>query len=265
MAGPGKPFLSRWSQRKRDLGRGGGVPVTPVDTVDAADASDGFKGIDAIDLTGPTELADRGSNAAESIGIHADLDLDPGTNADVPAQLGKQGKQGDQGDQGDQADCGERSMPTLADVALLTRESDYGRFVTAGVDETVKRAALRKLFTDPHFNVMDGLDTYIDDYGKPDPLPASMLRRLNQSKFLRLFDDDGAEDSAPISPAVLAPVASKSDAATWVEPASPASPAFQASPANATDPASDTPGSAAIASESDPADPDLGVPFKALE
>ena len=33
-------------------------------------------------------------------------------------------------------------------------------------------AAMKKLFTDPHFNVMDGLDIYIDDYRKPDPLPA---------------------------------------------------------------------------------------------
>jgi hypothetical protein len=33
----------------------------------------------------------------------------------------------------------------------------------------VRNAALKKLFTDPHFNVMDGLDVYIDDYGKPDP------------------------------------------------------------------------------------------------
>lgn len=80
--------------------------------------------------------------------------------------------------------------PTLADVALLTRDSDYSRFVGAGVDNGVKQAAMKKLFTDPHFNVMDGLDTYIDDYGKPDPIPLEMLRRMTQSKFLRLFDDD---------------------------------------------------------------------------
>ena len=86
--------------------------------------------------------------------------------------------------------------PTLADVALLTRESDYSRFVSPGIDEGVKQAALRKLFSDPHFNVMDGLDTYIDDYGKPDPIPLAMLRQMNQSKFLRLFDDDEAEAEA---------------------------------------------------------------------
>ena len=85
--------------------------------------------------------------------------------------------------------------PTLADVALLTRDSDYARFVGAGVDEGVKRAAMKKLFTDPHFNVMDGLDTYIDDYGKPDPIPLSMLRQMNQSKFLRLFDDDEKDEA----------------------------------------------------------------------
>lgn len=87
------------------------------------------------------------------------------------------------------------SPPTLADVALLTRESDYARFVATGVDEGVKRAAMKKLFADPHFNVMDGLDTYIDDYGKPDPIPLAMLRRMNQSKVLRLFEDD-EEDEA---------------------------------------------------------------------
>ncbi len=87
-------------------------------------------------------------------------------------------------------------LPTMADVALLTRESDYSRFVAPGIDDGVKRAAMKKLFSDPHFNVMDGLDTYIDDYGKPDPIPLAMLRQMNQAKFLRLFDDDEEDDEA---------------------------------------------------------------------
>lgn len=80
--------------------------------------------------------------------------------------------------------------PTLADVAALGLESDYTRFVAPGVDSGVKNAALKKLFTDPHFNLMDGLDTYIDDYGKPDPLPEGMLRQMAQSQFLGLFDHE---------------------------------------------------------------------------
>ena len=94
---------------------------------------------------------------------------------------------------------------TLDDVATLTTESDFSRFVAHDVDPTVKNAALKKLFTDPHYNVMDGLDTYIDDYGKPDPLPEGMLRQMVQSQFLGLFDDEkktdepAAESAAPAS------------------------------------------------------------------
>lgn len=90
--------------------------------------------------------------------------------------------------------------PTLADVAALTRDSDYSRFVGRGVQPEVRNAALGKLFSDPHFNVMDGLDTYIDDYGKPDPLPASMLRQMVQAKVLGLFDDEMEPPPAPLAP-----------------------------------------------------------------
>jgi hypothetical protein len=66
----------------------------------------------------------------------------------------------------------------LPPVESLTIESDFTRFLAPKVDETVKRAALRKLFSDPHFNVMDGLDTYIGDYTQPDPMPEGMLAKL---------------------------------------------------------------------------------------
>ena len=77
--------------------------------------------------------------------------------------------------------------PTLEDVALLSRDSDFARFVAPNVDGGVRNAALRKLFSDPRFNIMDGLDTYIDDYHAPDPLPPAMLRRMLQSEALGLF------------------------------------------------------------------------------
>lgn len=83
-------------------------------------------------------------------------------------------------------------LPTMADVAQLRPGDNIARFVARGVDEGVKRAALKTLFADPHFNVMDGLDTYIDDYGKPDPIPPDVLRRLTQSRTLGLFDDEEA-------------------------------------------------------------------------
>jgi hypothetical protein len=77
-----------------------------------------------------------------------------------------------------------RPKLTMEDVAALTPDSDYSAFVARGVDENVKRSALKKLFSDPHFNVMDGLDTYIEDYNKFEPIPAAMLASLNHAKAL---------------------------------------------------------------------------------
>ena len=72
--------------------------------------------------------------------------------------------------------------PTLAEVDELTADSDFTPFVARGVDETVRRAAMKKLFADPRFNVMDGLDTYIDDYNKFEPLTPLMVAALNHAK-----------------------------------------------------------------------------------
>jgi hypothetical protein len=58
---------------------------------------------------------------------------------------------------------------------------------------------MKKLFSDPHFNAMDGLDVYIDDYSKPDPIPPEMLRKLASASFLKLFGDE--EDEAGKDPA----------------------------------------------------------------
>ncbi|MFC3109693.1 DUF3306 domain-containing protein [Undibacterium arcticum] len=91
---------------------------------------------------------------------------------------------------------GARALPTLDDVAGLHQDSDFSPFLAQGVDETVKRSALKKLFTNPHFNVMDGLDTYIDDYGKADPMPPGMLAALNHAKALL---DPLAQLTAPLS------------------------------------------------------------------
>jgi len=74
--------------------------------------------------------------------------------------------------------------PTLDDAARLTTDSDFRPFVARGVDESIRRAAMKKLFADPRFNVMDGLDVYIDDYSKFEPLPAAMLAALNHAKGL---------------------------------------------------------------------------------
>ncbi len=77
-------------------------------------------------------------------------------------------------------------LPTLADVEQLTPQSDFSSFMTQGVTPEVRNAAMKKLFTDPHYNVMDGLDIYIGDYNTPDPLPAGMLAKMVGAQFLGL-------------------------------------------------------------------------------
>ena len=84
----------------------------------------------------------------------------------------------------------EEPAPTLDDVKALTIDSDFQPFVARSVAPEVRNAAFKKLFADPHFNVMDGLDIYIDDYTQPDPLPASMLKQMASAKFLRLVEDE---------------------------------------------------------------------------
>ena len=68
--------------------------------------------------------------------------------------------------------------------APVTIDSDYRGFMQPGVDETLKRGALKKLFSDPRFNVMDGLDVYIDDYSKPDPIEPELVRKLAQARYI---------------------------------------------------------------------------------
>jgi Protein of unknown function (DUF3306) len=174
-ANDGDPgFLSRWSRRKVQA-RQGETPaegVAPTDPVAPAAA---------VRATPATQ-------ALPTVAAQPAQPIDP-----PPAAC-------------DTAAASAPPPPTLADVAALTRESDFSRFVAPGVEGDVKNAALKKLFGDPHFNVMDGLDTYIDDYGKPDPLPASMVRQMAQAAFLGLIEaEPPPTQAAAIDPATQAP------------------------------------------------------------
>ena len=78
--------------------------------------------------------------------------------------------------------------PTLEDAESIDRFApDFSSFMKPNVDPAVQQAAMKKLFSDPHFNIMDRLDIYIDDYSIPDPIPMEMLKRMVQSETLGLF------------------------------------------------------------------------------
>ena len=83
---------------------------------------------------------------------------------------------------------------SLDDVKLLTKDSDFKPFMAQNVGPDVRNAAMKKLFEDPHFNIMDGLDIYIDDYSISEPIPESMLRQMASAKFLNLFEEEKEEE-----------------------------------------------------------------------
>lgn len=102
----------------------------------------------------------------------------------------------------------------LPAIETLTAESDFSRFMRPDVPLATRTAAVKKLFTDPHFNLMDGLDIYIDDYTKADPIPAAMLRDLAQSRMLKLFDDEPEDKAVAEAPPGEASALVDTDAAT---------------------------------------------------
>lgn len=97
------------------------------------------------------------------------------------------------------AQAPEPSGPSLADVAQLTHESDFRPFVARHVAPAVKNAAFKKLFADPHFNIMDGLDIYIDDYSQPSPLLPEDLKQMVAAKVMKLVEDDPPSEVAHTS------------------------------------------------------------------
>jgi Protein of unknown function (DUF3306) len=75
----------------------------------------------------------------------------------------------------------DNALPSLDDVSL---EKDFTRFMQAKIPEALKRQALKTLFKDAHFNTMDGLDTYVDDYTKFEPITAEEMAGLSSWKSI---------------------------------------------------------------------------------
>lgn len=84
-------------------------------------------------------------------------------------------------------------LPTIESLDGL--RSDYQAFFQQPIAEELRHAALKKLFADPHFNQMDMLDVYVDDYTQFEPLPAAMKLRLPSARAF-LSDSERAEVEA---------------------------------------------------------------------
>ncbi|OGA71969.1 MAG: hypothetical protein A3G81_15720 [Betaproteobacteria bacterium RIFCSPLOWO2_12_FULL_65_14] len=85
-----------------------------------------------------------------------------------------------------------RPLTDLPPVDKLSFESDFRGFMDSRVDEAVRRIALKKLFSDPRFNITDGLDDYAEDYAALEDLSAAMVERLQHAR--RTLRGKQAED-----------------------------------------------------------------------
>ena len=137
-------FLARWSRRKhRSRAQGtpdSGSAILPALTP-AADAG--------APAASDASVSTAGASGARDSGATADPIADDGAPTDE-----------------------------LPSIDSLSPASDFRPFMRTGVEPATRNAALKRLFSDPQFNVMDGLDVYIDDYGKTEPIPPALLGRL---------------------------------------------------------------------------------------
>ena len=155
-------FFSRWSRRKQGLETT--EPVQPKTDNSPAVAVGGKANVPSQSAVPPAEFS--AANAANTKVPDSEVERPP--------------------------------LPTLDDARALTPSSDFQPFMQQGVAADVRNTAVKKLFTDPHFNVMDGLDIYIGDYNTPDPLPPGMLQKMVGAQFLNLFPTSQDATSEPV-------------------------------------------------------------------
>jgi hypothetical protein len=128
--------------------------------------------------------------------------------------------------------------PALPSIESLTIDSDFSAFLAPKVDPAIKHQALKKLFSDPRFNVMDGLDVYIDDYSIPDPLAPEIARTLAHARYI--FDPPRTRVSEAGIVEDVPPGEASIDARALPQEAAPTSPVVAAA-SEATVPAEPAP------------------------
>lgn len=151
-------FFSRWSQRKLD--KSTDEPFEAEQKLEA------------------TELTSSDSSSSEV----TSTDLASAAVAEAPQSLESDALESDEEVHAvDSQDTASESTEDLSVAQLLVSEAS----------ESVKKAALRKLFLSEEFNVRDGLDDYDDDY--------SNLKSLSEgvAETLRDWVKDKTEEEAP--------------------------------------------------------------------
>ena len=79
----------------------------------------------------------------------------------------------------------------------LTPESDFAAFMNPKVKEELRRLALKKLFSDPHFNIPDPFEPYSGDWTVGEPIPKELLATLYQAQSVLFTEQEKKPDAEP--------------------------------------------------------------------
>ncbi|MGR5333858.1 DUF3306 domain-containing protein [Vibrio gigantis] len=155
-------FFSRWSQRKLD------------------ESTD--KALEAEQTLEDTELtSSKASSAASSIDVETSESLERGTLENESPEHNEDAHAVDS-----------QAIDSQEIASETTEDLSVAQLLVSEASESVKKAALRKLFLSEEFNVRDGLDDYDDDY--------SNLKSLSEGVAETLRDwvtDKTEEETAP--------------------------------------------------------------------
>ena len=166
---PEAGFLQRWSRLKRETGPNqpdkgayacGPEPAGAAVTLNRADPDRGGRV-----AAGPEGIMPVPGDTLDEVPVEAEKAFAELTDADMPP------------------------------LESLGAGSDYRPFMAPGISAGLRNQALRRLFSQPHFNTLDGLDDYAGDYTTFEPLGAIVtadmkqhLRRQAQAGLKRLLD-----------------------------------------------------------------------------
>lgn len=179
--------LRRWSQRKHATAR---------------EAKSGARGPAPDTVAATTVGATAVGGASPGAPTRARVPAIAGSAADPVARVADPDARAER-----TARASEVGAPKLPPIETLTADSDFTPFMRVGVDPELRREALKKLLHDPRFNVMDGLDVYIDDYTKTKPIEPSLARELAARLHPRVPVGEHETADAAIADAAVADVA----------------------------------------------------------
>ena len=83
--------------------------------------------------------------------------------------------------------------PELPPIDQLTPESEFSGFMHPKVADALRRAALKKMFADPHFNIPDPFEPYSGDWTVAEPLTSEVVASLNQARSVLFSGEERAQ------------------------------------------------------------------------